>query len=64
MPVYVYICQKGHREEALRKYEDRDREYTCQMCYESQGVEREMERVIAVPAPMPSSSDRPGRGRG
>ena len=77
MPLYDYECERcGSRTEKLRPYEQRDEPFGCGPCYiaterDSKCPETGLKnapapqyrRVLSVPSPMPSSKDRPGRGR-
>jgi len=57
MPLYDYKCEPCHMAfEALVSMGERDR-MECPVC------DKIATRQVSKPSPMPSSKDRPGRGR-
>lgn len=66
MPLYDYECQVcGDRKTVLRHMSERDAPVACDCSSptDEEGYTSMMHRVMSVPSPMPSSADRPGRGR-
>ena len=58
MPLYEYRCPRcGDVTERIMAYDRRDEPRPCDWGCAN------VQRVMSVPAPMPSSKDRPGRGR-
>ena len=65
MPIYEYECGKCRRRQTvLRSVADRDKILACDLPLNNgKPCPYTAKRVMSVPAPMPSSADRPGRGR-